>query len=312
MRRYATIIRRGGIDLRKTAQRVLEHDFLSPTIAKLVTGDFLQWFLPLPIGIFDRSTAMEASFMRAYENVTHKTTLGGAITTLMPDAASGVPALLMNTTIVETGSRAIIAPFTWTNPQIPDATVSHAGSGTVPRGVRCAAPALAPSIHNSARFTYVSPAGLVRSITDERKRHVVDGGYFDPTGVDTLLDVALALQAIDKGGDVHSDLRYQRDDRSQGQQRGVRRRRRRCRPRPSRPDVAPEVALPNDAQGAAPIEILGEVFAPIRALLQSRGAHGEVAIARQQRATGALTFGFCRMAERSDGTWRDVSAAPRT
>jgi hypothetical protein len=300
----------GGIDLRKTAQRVLEHDFLSPTIAKLVTGDFLQWFLPLPIGIFDRSTAMEASFMRAYENVTHKTTLGGAITTLAPDAASGVPALLMNTTIVETGSRAIIAPFTWTNPQIPDATVYTCWVGNcAARSPVYAAPALAPSIHNSARFTYVSPAGLVRSITDERKRHVVDGGYFDPTGVDTLLDVALALQAIDKEAtfipiyvtNATIDPKANNAALTPASQ---------VPPAPVAPDVAPEVALPNDAQGAAPIEILGQVFAPIRALLQSRGAHGEVAIARQQRATGALTFGFCRMAERSDGTWRDVSAAP--
>jgi hypothetical protein len=300
----------GGVDLRKTAQRVLEHDFLSPTIAKLVTGDFLQWFLPLPIGIFDRSTAMEASFMRAYENVTHKTTLGGAITTLMPDAASGVPALLMNTTIVETGSRAIIAPFTWTNQQIPDATVYTCWVGNcAARSPEYAAPALAPSIHNSARFTYVSPAGLVRSIADERKRHVVDGGYFDPTGVDTLLDVALALQVIDKEAtfipiyvtNATIDPKANNAAFTPASQ---------VPTAPVAPDVAPDVALPNDAQGAAPIEILGEVFAPIRALLQSRGAHGEVAIARQQRATGALSFGFCRMAERSDGTWREVSGAP--
>ena len=300
----------GGVDLRKTAQRVLEHDFLSPTIAKLVTGDFLQWFLPLPIGIFDRSTAMEASFMRAYENVTHKTTLGGAITMLMPDAASGVPALLMNTTIVETGSRAIIAPFTWTNQQIPDATVYTCWVGNcAARSPVYAAPALAPSIHNSARFTYVSPAGLVRGIADERKRHVVDGGYFDPTGVDTLLDVALALQAIDKEAtfipvyvtNATIDPKANNAAFTPASQ---------VPTAPIAPDVAPDVALPNDAQGAAPIEMLGEVFAPIRALLQSRGAHGEVAIARQQRATGALTFGFCRMAERSDGTWREVSGAP--
>jgi hypothetical protein len=305
---YAALRRdypQGGVDLRKTAQRVLEHDFLSPTVAKLVTGDFLQWFLPLPIGLFDRSTAMEASFMRAYENVTHKTTLGGAITTLMPDAASGVPALLMNMTIVETGSRAIIAPFTWTSQQIPDATVytCWVGNCAAPSPVH-AAPALAPAIHNSARFTYISPAGLVRSITDERKRHVVDGGYFDPSGVDTLLDVALALQAIDKEATfvpiyiTNGTVDPKANDAAFTPAAQV----------PIAP-AAPEVALPNDAQGAAPIEILGEVFAPIRALLQSRGAHGEVAVARQQRATGALTFGFCRMAERSDGTWREVSAA---
>jgi hypothetical protein len=307
---------RGDVDLRKTAQRVLEHDFLSPTIAKLVTGDFLQWFLPLPIKAFDRSTAMEDSFKRAYERVTRKTTLGDAITVLTPDAATGVPALLMVTTIVESGARAIIAPLTWTNAQIPDATIYTCWVGDCAANPPMfAAPLLAQSIHNSARFTYISPAGLVRSITTERRPHVVDGGYFDPTGVDTLLDVTQALQSIDAETTfipvyVTNGLidRHVNDHALEPGQ----------KPKPPAaplqgPGSTPqEIAVPDDRQGA-PIEILGELFAPVRTMLQTRGAHGDLAIDRQQRTAGTVTFGFCRLASCPDGSWKERAAdAPMT
>ena len=40
-------------------------------VAKLVSGDLLQWFLPVPVRAFDRSSAMETAFAAAYKEHVH-------------------------------------------------------------------------------------------------------------------------------------------------------------------------------------------------------------------------------------------------
>jgi hypothetical protein len=311
---YAAILhdRPNSADIKQQTQAVLRHDFLSPTTAQLVSGDFLQWLLPLPVHYFDRSRAMEASFMRAYEREIHDgdvhfTTLGGSFTVLEPNAQSGVPALVMNQTIVETGARAIIAPFTWTATQIPNARDYTRWTADGVAREHGAAPVLATAIHNSARFTYISPAGLVRSESGANLGHVVDGGYFDPTGADTLLDLVAALQPLVPDGVKLIPIyitnatvkRESNDGAVEAARRGVSGRDSSA----GQADVVvqpPPAALPSDAQAAAPVEILGELFAPLRALLESRGAHGRLAVERQRRVSEAITFGFCPMIHRDD------------
>ena len=302
----------GGIQA--TAQAILSRDFLSPTLAKLVTGDFAQWFLPVPVHRFDRSLAMEAGFERAYFETTKKNTFAGPITALMPDARRGVPAVLMNTTIVDTGEAAIIAPFTWQPADLPLTTLYVCWVGECAGGARVhAAPTLAQSIHNSARFTYVSPAGLVRDLTGASLGHVVDAGYYDPTGVQTALDLARALRRIDPSvtivpiyvtnSTVESDINkaalaasvqtVAAPGTAAANERTV------------------ETPLPSaEARRTAPVEILGEVFAPVRALLRTRTAHGRVAIARQRLDERTITFGFCRAFERGEGVLKREEDRP--
>ena len=48
--------------------------------------------------------------------------------------------------------------------------------------------------HNSARFTYVSPAGkLVSSRKGQNRGYVIDGGYFENYGALTALELARQL-----------------------------------------------------------------------------------------------------------------------
>src|SRR6185503_20270669 len=42
-----------------------------------------------------------------------------------------------------------------------------------------------------------------------------------------------------------------------------------------------------------PLEVLGELFAPVRGVLRARDAHGRLAAARHEQLKGAITFGFC-------------------
>ena len=303
-------------DILARSQAILSRDFLSPTLAKLVTGDFAQWFLPVPIHQFDRSLAIEEGFARAYYEEAHQNTLRGAITALMPDARRGIPAVLMNATIVDSGAAAIVAPFTWQPAQIPLASMYACWVGDCVDGRRIhAAPTLTQSIHNSARFTYVSPAGLVRDIRGASLGHVVDAGYYDPTGVQTALDLARALAQIDPSATVvpvyitnstvEPDInRAALVASSSGAP---------ARPAPAGANERTmETPMSStEARRVPPVEILGELFAPVRALLRSRAAHGRVAIARQRLDGKAIAFGFCRAMPPSDGARADPEPGRR-
>jgi hypothetical protein len=288
-------------NLTAKAQEILAEDFLSPTVAKLVTGDFAQWFLPLPIHWFDRSTAIEAAFNDSYRRATHDDTLTKPITALMPDARRGIPALVMNMTIVESGRAAVIAPFTWNSSELPSAKQYTCWVGDCARTPPVlAAPDLVQSVHNSARFTYVSPAGHVRTRTGASAGHVVDGGYFDPTGVETLLDLTRVLRKADDSRRVvpiYITNAMIPSNLNAGALTAAA-----CGGGKAEAEPPPPSA---DASRDAPLALLGEVLSPVEALLGTRAAHGRLAVKRQDADVAAITFGFCTM-KRDDktGKWR--------
>ena len=66
------------------ASEILQERFLAPMVAKLVAGDFLQWFLPVPIRRFDRSSAMETAFAAAYNEHVHHDSMVEKFTEFRP------------------------------------------------------------------------------------------------------------------------------------------------------------------------------------------------------------------------------------
>jgi hypothetical protein len=99
-----------------------------------------------------------------------------------------VPVLFLNGTLVETGQRIIGSPIK-INPN-PTTTPNFADTLDIyhyteeGKDMR-----LSTAIHNSARFTYVSPAGTL-----EGGIHVVDGGYFDNSGAITVMELIYAVR----------------------------------------------------------------------------------------------------------------------
>jgi hypothetical protein len=96
---------------------------------------------------------------------------------------SPLPALLLNATRVETGTRLVVSPI------MVDAT-SFAEAGDALSAVTAGRGQDLPLVtaaHLSARFPYISPAGRFRG------GHVVDGGYFENSGAATALDVLAGL-----------------------------------------------------------------------------------------------------------------------
>lgn len=164
----------------RCVHRFMERDFLSPVLSRTIAPDLAQRFLPFPIHAFDRSKALEESWSTSYLDATnHDTFRMGLDSMSVQSAALTVPTLFLNSTHVESGKRYIATPVLTEGALADQRDVLALLNADVP---------LAGAVHNSARFTYLSPAGhLVR---DEREYgRVVDGGYFENSGLVTLREI---------------------------------------------------------------------------------------------------------------------------
>jgi hypothetical protein len=258
-----------------TGQTVLSQDFLAPVSASLLFPDLLQRFLP--IGFPDRAAALEQSWERAWARAgLQKDLWSGYGVRSLWTSGRYVPALLLNGTHVESGRRLITSNLdVGDRPDVfRDAYDFHrflpAGSDIRP----------STAAHNSARFTYLSPAGTLPDGT-----HVVDGGYFENFGAVTGRELLKA--GVDRW---HHDIR------------------------PiailiSNDTDLDERDLPSDKpqapRGAARQTWGAEGLSPLRALLATRGARGLLAASElrafaEQNDGAYFQFRLCREPGRTD------------
>lgn len=177
--------------LTSCAVAVLSGDFLAPTLGVMLYPDLVQRFVPFPVPYTDRARALERGWESRWRAAMADDWMESSYDALAdPDPAAGLPLLLLNSTDVEDGKRALVSPLPVAPLEFPD-TVDVRKLVGRPMRVSTAA-------HLSARFTYVSPAATVRVRTgDGNERtwgHLVDGGYFENSGAATALDVLAALQ----------------------------------------------------------------------------------------------------------------------
>ena len=93
--------------------------------------------------------------------------------------------VLLNGTAVETGKRLVTSNIRVTPRFFADAVdILQVTNADVP---------LSTAAHLSARFTYVSPPGVIVNAKGERLGHVVDGGYFENSGASEILAVMRAF-----------------------------------------------------------------------------------------------------------------------
>jgi hypothetical protein len=170
---------------------MLSGDFLSPTVASMLTGDLLNELLPFPVKYFSRALAMEKSWEIAWKKTLKgkSNRFGEPLGNLWEgDTTCQVPVLFLNGTLVETGQRIIGSPIK-INPN-PTTTPDFADSLDIYQYIKSGKEMrLSTAIHNSARFAYVSPAGTL-----EGGLHVVDGGYFDNSGAITAIELVYAVR----------------------------------------------------------------------------------------------------------------------
>ena len=177
----------------------MKEDFLSPVLAKLVAPDFVQAFLPFPWTMLDRSLALEESWEVSYRGITKQGTMGERFLSLYDSttSASTVPTLFLNTTHVETGKRYVMSPVTRgdTTPPLKSRFNLHDSEDLlrlIGSDLR-----LSTAAHNSARFAYVSPPGRIERNDTLEYGHIVDGGYFENSGLATLREILEAIREHD-------------------------------------------------------------------------------------------------------------------
>jgi hypothetical protein len=171
----------------------LQRDFLGPVLAGGLFGDLMQQFIPLP-AFPDRARALELSWERGWElsrPQAHTQGLSSPFASLWSaDSLSKnwLPLLFFNGTRQENGQRIITASVPVTRAAFFDASdyFEMDNKQDVP---------LSTAVHNSARFSYVSPAGTIPDGGGERRR-ILDGGYFENFGATTAQELLAALDQL--------------------------------------------------------------------------------------------------------------------
>ncbi|WP_426270345.1 hypothetical protein ACN9MB_00090 [Dyella kyungheensis] len=254
--------------LEARAQRMLSHDFLAPTLANTFFVDFTQRWLP-GAWLDDRARALT----RAWESAARREGMPAfdqPFSALYAQPGAPLPALFLNSTTVAEGKRFIQHPFQpVATPQRQPWTAGLDGSSWLDPRVP-----LSEVVLNSARFTYVSPAGTLETHLANppvpNRMQLVDGGYFENSGSTTLLELMRLLRSKAKqqglslrfivihisNDPLMSDFIEQHDA---------------AHPMPFYSAACPSVP------GVVHEPVSGEAIAPLNALLDTRSARGEYA-----------------------------------
>jgi hypothetical protein len=185
-------------NLPAAAAAFLENDTLAPVAGYLLFPDLLQRFWPSPIYRADRSLGLEQAWRADWDDL-ERTWTGPAQSPpnnwfarpidaiYQAGREDKLPSLFLNTTRVADGRRALQSNIKFA----PDDTYDLLEAGFLTNDL-----GLAGAVHNSARFPYVSPAGLMWKTNEKgatKWGYLVDGGYFENSGSATLVPVLQQL-----------------------------------------------------------------------------------------------------------------------
>ena len=246
--------------------RLLGRDFLAPVAGSLLFAEMTQRFVPFDYLAEDRGTALAKGWSAAWDDVfpAHRGLFDKPFLDVF--AAQG-PAVFLNATAVQTGRRVIASNVA---ARIPGAIDLFRPVQRVP--LKTSGLTLREAVLNSARFTYVSPAATVHgcarpepdgtcAVDTKLWDRLVDGGYFENSGLATLTDVIRALNQKEK-----SRMFVVVIDNSNESELACPQRR------------APDGDANEEARAGVPT--LSGVSAPIEALLHVREARGQLEVRR--------------------------------
>jgi hypothetical protein len=181
--------------LRKRVEGFVRQDYLSPAVGGFLFPDLVQRVLPVAF-LPDRARALEAGWEAGWiatcrpgsVGCTSAGRMGDSFLSLWPAQGGGwLPMLLVGGATQETGWPILTSSLDFQTPpwagdplvtRFIDADDFHA---VAKRDVR-----LSTAILNGARFPYISPAGTL----PPPGQHIVDGGYFEAAGVETIHQLA--------------------------------------------------------------------------------------------------------------------------
>jgi hypothetical protein len=191
--------------IEERARSFVQSDLLSPTVASAIFPDLLQRFIPIRIGFADRGKALDGALVRAWSDSQHADANPFQQQFLERwDPTSATPALIINSTEVDSGRRTLIAPFAinslragsqsqqswfYETAEMKKALTNYSSVPPVKEDLQ-----LSQAVGISARFPWILPAATVKRGEDTLQ--LVDGGYFDNSGIETAVDLIEDLVAI--------------------------------------------------------------------------------------------------------------------
>jgi hypothetical protein len=256
-------------------RELLSADLLTPVVTATLFHDVFARLIPClgdtlylcPAQRLDRARAFEQSLEEAWERRYGKSENPFRQTlTESWSPAAGIPALLLNTTEVETGDRVVLAPFSL---QTSVPALNSLLDRDPALDIR-----LSTAAGLSARFPGLTAPGWYRIETEgySSKRRLVDGGYFENSGVATAFDLLTSLEktlSAERRQDVELIL------------------------------ISVKLADSESLTGEPP-HGFHELLTPLRTLNNTRAARGKLAVAQAQLT---LDGAVCRDSE---------NAAPRS
>jgi hypothetical protein len=246
----------GGVNsYRLAAQQMLSYDFLAPTLGSLLHADLVQRFLPIGF-IPDRAKALETGWEAGWSSHIRDAQaadnfFASGFAKMYADRQNVLlPSLFLNGTSVEVGNRLIASNCDLSDNSIPNSVDLFNQLG---RDMR-----LSTAANNSARFTYVAPAGSVHDAAGKLLQHVVDGGYFENSGAQTAMNVITHLQTKHPNPIYLILIKFQE--------------------------------IPT--QPVPPTRFMNEVLSPLRALGNTRSARGDLAFDEATLLPNVTKFEF--------------------
>ncbi|MCC6721219.1 MAG: hypothetical protein IT243_03390 [Bacteroidia bacterium] len=176
-----------------SASKFLNNDFLSPIMAFAMFPDALQRFLPFPLKQLDRASILEKTWENDWTNSFESNSSLNSFRTGFLDYSISLNSnpdamIFLNSTHIETGKRILISPVKFTQDQFFETTDLLNITG---KDVSFSTSALL-----SARFPYLTPAGLIFDKENKIWGNAGDGGYYENLGISTLLDIYSRLSIV--------------------------------------------------------------------------------------------------------------------
>lgn len=173
-------------------------DFLSGVTYGFLFPDLAQRLIPWPIASFDRAKFLSNGFSQSFAK--HTVSDAGASTLLDRSMLApwqpqtnpyDRPVILFNSLYVEEGQKAIFSPYKLTKRYYEDALdILGATQTLVP---------MKEAMLSSARFPAITPPGLMMERKEngfEKYGHLVDGGYFENTAVQTAQQTVMMMKSV--------------------------------------------------------------------------------------------------------------------
>lgn len=186
-------------------RQVIRDDYLSAVSAALLFPEAIQRLSPVAIPSLERGKWLEDSWADSYQRNLGLSTLDSAVTSLYqrPDGYDyNLPSLLLNGTLAESGQKVITSNLKLDSRYFRDvvSTVDLLGHD-VPLKTAASLCSRFPVVTNGALIRVNTPTN---GITQPYGGHVVDGGYFDNSGVETcfqlLNNLVPSIRRLDSTG----------------------------------------------------------------------------------------------------------------